>query len=98
MPGDFTNERSGPPQVSPDWDKVNAFWMAEHVAGEPTPGAPGTTETFTMHELLPHEAFGAPVQPTVENLKPGTYYVAICSWDADRNLSRLSNVVRFEWK
>ena len=27
-------------------------------------------------------------------LPPGTYYVAICSWDADRNLSRLSNVVK----
>jgi hypothetical protein len=28
-------------------------------------------------------------------LKAGTYYVALCSWDDDRNLSRLSNVVSF---
>lgn len=97
-PGDFTAERSGPPTVSPDWGKVNAFWMAEHVAGEPVPGAPGTTETFTIRELRPHAALGAPSQPTIESLKPGTYYVAICSWDADRNLSRLSNVVKFELK
>ena len=30
---------------------------------------------------------------TVE-MPQGTYYVAVCSWDADRNLSRVSNVVR----
>ena len=97
-PGDFTQEAGELPRASPDWDKVNAFWMAEHVAGEPAPATPGAAERFTMNELRPHEALGAPVQPTIASLKPGTYYVAICSWDADRNLSRLSNVVRFELK
>lgn len=96
--GDFTAEREGTPRQDPDWDKVNAFWMAEHVAGEPAPAAAGNAETFTFRELHPHEAFGAPTQPTLDGLKPGTYYVAICSWDTDRNLSRPSNVVRFELK
>ena len=49
---------------------------------------------FTIRELRPHNWFGAPRQPGLEILPAGTYYVAICSWDADRNLSRVSNVVR----
>lgn len=95
-PGDFRAESESTPRVHPDWDKVNAFWMAEHVAGEPTPGAAGSAESFTLRELRPHQALGAPEQPTLASLKAGTYYVAICSWDVDRNLSRLSNVVKFE--
>ena len=39
---------------------------------------------------------GAPTQPKLESLSAGTYYVAICSWDEDRNLSRLSNVVKVQ--
>lgn len=98
QPGDFKPESEATSRVHPDWDKVNAFWMAEHVAGEPAPAAAGSAETFTIRELRPHGALGAPVQPTIDGLKPGTYYVAICSWDVDRNLSRLSNVVKFELK
>jgi hypothetical protein len=81
-------------RASPDWDRVDAFWMAEHVAGEPAPGPAGKQESFTLRELRPHAWFGAPKQPGIESLPAGTYYVAICSWDADRNLSRLSNVVK----
>jgi hypothetical protein len=86
---------SGAPH-HPDWDKVDAFWMAEHVAGEPAPAPAGSTESFTIRELRPHAWFGAARQPGVGDLKRGTYYVAICSWDEERNLSRLSNVVKFE--
>jgi hypothetical protein len=68
--------------------------MAEHVAGEPSPAPAGRAETFTIRELRPHNWFGAPTQPGLETLPAGTYYVAVCSWDADRNLSRLSNVVK----
>ncbi len=92
-----------PPEVltgsrhSPDWYTVDAFWMAEHVAGEPTPAAAGTTERFTVTELRPHQWLGAPTQPGLEILESGkTYYFALCSWDEDRNLSRLSNVVAVE--
>lgn len=92
-PGDVHGESSGARRPSPEWSRVNAFWMAEHVAGEPTPGPAGTTESFTIHELLPHGWFGAPRQPGLEILPRGTYYLALCSWDADHNLSRLSNVV-----
>ncbi|HIE56484.1 MAG TPA: hypothetical protein EYP90_15170 [Chromatiaceae bacterium] len=77
----------------PDWHRVDAFWMAEHVDGEPTPAPAGSTETFTIRKLMPHNWLGAPRQPGLEILEPGTYYLAICSWDEDRNLSRLSNVV-----
>ena len=94
----FTAESLEVPRAHPDWDRVNAFWMAEHTAGAPLPGPAGSAETFTLRELLPHGAFGAPTQPTLDGLKPGTYYVAICSWDADRNLSRVSNVVKFTLK
>ncbi len=93
-PGEAGTEAKDVQRAHPDWDRVDAFWMAEHVAGEPAPAAAGTTETFTLRELRPHNWFGAPRQPGLEILPAGTYYVAICSWDADRNLSRLSNVVK----
>jgi hypothetical protein len=70
--------------------------MAEHVAGEPVPAAAGKSETFTIRELRPHNWFGAPRQPGLDILPAGAYYVAICSWDEDRNLSRLSNVVKLQ--
>ncbi len=93
--GEIQGEAAGTRKESPDWFKVNAFWMAEHVDGEPTPAAAGARESFTVTKLRPHNWFGAPQQPGLEVLKPGTYYVALCSWDDDRNLSRLSNVVSF---
>ncbi len=92
--GEAGTESKDVERADPDWYRVDAFWMAEHVAGEPAPAAAGTTETFTIRELRPHTWFGAPKQPGLEILPAGTYYVAICSWDEDRNLSRVSNVVR----
>jgi len=83
------------PVASPDWHRVNAFWMAEHVAGEPQPGPPGTRENFTITRLKPHDWFGIE-DPSLEILDSGTWYIAICSWDEDRNLSRLSNVVQVD--
>lgn len=79
---------------SPDWHSVDAFWMAEHVSGEPAPSPAGQTERFTVTQLAPHAWLGAPTQPGLEILESGrTYYFALCSWDEDRNLSRVSNVV-----
>jgi len=78
----------------PDWHRVDAFWMAEHVAGEPPPGPAGTRERFTVRDLRPYNWFGAARQPQVKDLPRGTYYFAICSWDADANLSEPSNVVK----
>lgn len=77
----------------PHWNEVDAFWMAEHVMGEPAPGPAGSQESFTLKTLLPHNWFGAPTQPGIETLESGQYYFAICSWDEDRNLSKLSNIV-----
>lgn len=94
-PGEAGTEAKDVVRAHPDWHRVDAFWMAEHVAGEPAPAAAGKTERFTIRELRPHNAFGAPTQPGLDSLPAGTYYVAVCSWDEDRNLSRLSNVVRF---
>jgi hypothetical protein len=94
--GTFRPEASSGAPHHPDWHKVDAFWMAEHVAGEPGPAPAGAAESFTIRELRPHAWFGAARQPTVGDLKRGTYYVAICSWDDERNLSRVSNVVRLE--
>lgn len=91
--GSVRGEPTDARHASPDWSRVNAFWMAEHVAGEPIPGPAGSTETFTIHQLLPHAWFGAPRQPGLEILPAGTYYLALCSWDSDHNLSRLSNIV-----
>jgi hypothetical protein len=93
-PGEAGTEPKDVQRADPDWNRVNAFWMAEHVAGEPAPAPAGRTETFTIRELRPHNWFGAPRQPSLEILPAGTYYVAICAWDEDRNLSRLSNVVK----
>jgi hypothetical protein len=84
------------PLEHPDWAKVDAFWMAEHVTGEPEPGPAGTREYFSLKTLAPHNWFGAATQPGIDTLKPGVYYFAICSWDEDKNLSRLSNVVRVD--
>lgn len=92
--GEAGTEPKDVQRESPDWHRVDAFWMAEHVAGEPSPAPAGSQERFTIRELRPHNWFGAPRQPGLEILPAGTYYVAICSWDADRNLSRVSNVVR----
>jgi hypothetical protein len=93
-PGEAGTESKGVERAHPDWNRVDAFWMAEHVAGEPVPAAAGKTETFTLRDLRPHNWFGAPAQPGLEILPAGTYYVALCAWDADRNLSRVSNVVK----
>ncbi len=96
-PGEAGSEPKDVQRESPDWHRVDAFWMAEHVAGEPVPAPAGQPETFTIRELRPHNWFGAPKQPGLEILPAGTYYIAVCSWDADRNLSRVSNVVRVQW-
>ena len=93
-PGEAGTEAEDVPRAHPEWHQADAFWMAEHVAGEPAPSPAGKTETFVIRELRPHNGFGAPRQPGLESLPAGYYYVAICSWDADRNLSRLSNVVK----
>lgn len=93
-PGEAGIEAKDVQRAHPDWHQVDAFWMAEHVAGEPAPAPAGKAETFTIRELRPHDWFGAPRQPGLEILPAGTYYVAICTWDEDRNLSRLSNVVK----
>ncbi len=95
-PGDLVPEPKSTQRWHPNWHEIDAFWMAEHVAGEPTPGPAGTRETFTVRELLPHHWFGAQRQPGLEILKPGTWYLAICSWDEDRNLSQVSNVVQIQ--
>ncbi|MHB9156486.1 MAG: exo-rhamnogalacturonan lyase family protein [Thiobacillus sp.] len=95
-PGEAGTEAKDVARAHPDWHQVDAFWMAEHVAGEPAPAPAGKAETFTVRELRPHNWFGAPRQPGLEILPAGTYYVAICSWDEDRNLSRLSNVVKLK--
>lgn len=93
-PGEAGTEAKDVQRAHPDWHQVDAFWMAEHVAGEPAPAPAGKAETFTLRELRPHNWFGAPRQPGLEILPAGAYYVAICAWDEDRNLSRLSNVVK----
>ena len=95
-PGEAGTEPKDVQRADPDWQRVNAFWMAEHVAGEPAPAPAGRSETFTIRQLRPHPWFGAPKQPGLEILPAGTYYVAICAWDEDRNLSRLSNVVKLK--
>ncbi len=91
--GDVRPEYLHTPLWDPAWHRVDAFWMAEHVAGEPDPGPAGTKERFTLRELRPHNWFGAATQPQVKDLPRGTYYFAVSSWDNDCNLSDLSNVV-----
>jgi hypothetical protein len=95
--GDVSLEAAGTQTWHPDWFRVNSFWMAEHVAGEPQPGPAGSREQFTLTRLRPHGWFGV-ADPGLDVLKPGTWYIAIASWDEDRNLSRVSNVVSFELK
>jgi hypothetical protein len=95
--GEAGTEPKGVQREDSAWNSVDAFWMAEHVAGEPVPAPAGHGETFTIRELRPHNWFGASKQPGLEILPAGTYYIAVCSWDVDRNLSRVSNVVKVKW-
>jgi hypothetical protein len=81
--------------ADPDWYNIDSFWMAEHVAGEPAPATPGTTETFTIKKIRPHSRFGIE-DADLDTLTPGIYYFAICTWDSDRNLSKPSNVIAVE--
>jgi hypothetical protein len=82
-------------RFDPNWHRLDAFWMAEHVAGEPEPQNAGAKEIFTIKQLRPHNWFGCNKLPGLDILKPGTYYIAICTWDEDLNLSLPSNVVQF---
>ncbi|RRJ84606.1 hypothetical protein [Aestuariirhabdus litorea] len=84
------------PLEDPNWQRVDAFWMAEHVAGEPLPSAAGTPERFTLRELLPYAWFGLDKGLPIDQLPSGTYYLAIKSWDSDQNLSAISNVVKID--
>ncbi|MCW9060017.1 MAG: hypothetical protein OQL11_14205 [Gammaproteobacteria bacterium] len=93
MPGDTEVEPDVNMLAHPRWHEVDAFWMAEHVVGEPAPGPAGSRETFTLEELRPHSWFGLNDNPRVTDLGAGTYYIAVATWDEDRNLSRISNVV-----
>lgn len=77
----------------PDWHTVNAFWMAEHVDGEPTPKQAGQPERFTIRHLNLHNWFGHADKAPLSSFASGKYYIAICSWDEDKNLSALSNVI-----
>lgn len=78
----------------PQWHKTNAFWMAEHVDGEPVPQQAGQTEHFVVRNLNLHNRFGSLDMATLPDLDTDTLYVAVCSWDEDNNLSELSNVVK----
>ncbi|MFH0731165.1 MAG: hypothetical protein V2B19_33080 [Pseudomonadota bacterium] len=89
----FTPEDKIDPLYDPKWHEVDAFWMAEHVSGEPDPSPAGQTEIFTVKKLNPHNWFGLKELPDLDILPAGTYFFAVCSWDSDRNLSELSNVV-----
>jgi len=97
-PKSVQGEDPDQPRAHPDWHRVNAFWMAEHVAGEPQPGPAGSRERFRLTRIRPHTWFGLDRDQPITELAPGTWYVALCSWDSDRNLSELSNVVEFEWR
>lgn len=91
-PGEVSSEAEGTVLADPDWHNVNSFWMAEHVAGEPAPSMAGATERFTIKKIRPHNRFGI-ADADLNTLEPGTYYLAICTWDSDHNLSKPSNVV-----
>ncbi len=84
----------------PDFLKKDAFWMANHVEGEPAPGEPGTRETCTVTIVKPHRHYGLPLDkmPRVKDLPAGAWYFALCSYDEDHNLSDPSNVVEVELK
>jgi hypothetical protein len=71
--------------------------MAEHVAGEPEPASAGSRETFTVTAVKPSRRLGLEDMP-LRDLPPGDYYLALCSWDDDRNLSAVSNVIRITLK
>jgi hypothetical protein len=78
----------------PQWHQVNAFWMAQHVDGEPVPQEAGQAERFVVRSLNLHNQLGSPDMADLSDIESDTLYVAICSWDEDRNLSALSNVVK----
>ena len=97
-PKSVHGEDPGQPRAHPDWHRLDAFWMAEHVAGEPLPGPAGSRERFRLTHIRPHSWFGLDRDQPLTELAPGTWYIALCSWDSDRNLSEQSNVVEFEWR
>ena len=92
-PGDTEVEPEVGMLAHPQWHELDAFWMAEHVAGEPAPGPAGSREEFVVQELRPHNWFGLERNPTVVDLPAGTYYFTVAAWDEDHNLSRISNLV-----
>ncbi|WP_426416997.1 hypothetical protein [Aestuariirhabdus sp. LZHN29] len=96
--GSINKESDRGPLHDPNWQLLDAFWMAEHVFGEPSPSPAGTPEHFRLTELLPHAWFGIDRKLPLSKLPPGTYYIAIKSWDEDQNLSSISNVVKFDLK
>ena len=71
----------------PQWNKANAFWMAEHVDGEPVPQEAGQMERFVVRDLNLHNWFGSLDKATLSETDSEKLYVAVCSWDADKNLS-----------
>ena len=81
------------PLADPAWNAVDAFWMAEHVDGEPPPKPAGEQEQLAVRELNLHSWFGSVAKATLADMNSDRLFVAVCAWDEDRNLSRLSNVV-----
>lgn len=79
----------------PDFMKKDAFWMATHVEGEPTPGEPGKKESCTVTITKPHGHYGLPLDkmPRIKDLPAGDYCFAVGSYDEDNNLSPISNVI-----
>ena len=98
IPEDTGQEPANIQRWHPDWNKKVAFWMAEHITGEPDPAPAGTVESFTITHLNPSSHFGLNNGYSVKDLPAGTYYLAICSWDEEQNLSSLSNVAEFRIK
>ncbi|MCL6414697.1 hypothetical protein MIB92_03455 [Aestuariirhabdus sp. Z084] len=86
------------PLHSPEWQLKDAFWMAEHLIGEPIPSAAGTTENYHIEAIRPHAWFGLEQNLNLSELPAGTYYVAIKSWDDDQNLSAISNLLKIDLK
>jgi hypothetical protein len=56
------------------------FWAADNVPDEPVPSAPGTKETFVIQNV--------PSNTTLQ--------FAVKTWDAEQNLSDLSNVITIQ--
>lgn len=80
------------PAFPEELGQKRGFYQADNVVGEPVPAPAGTREMFSLEHLAPHGAYGATTPIHVNDLAPGTYYFAIKSWDADGNLSPMSNV------